>query len=86
MRRTAPGRAASGPGPGHSAKGAPAGAVASGLRQASYVAVVSRIGPEFLTVTSHLAIDFLRKPPPADLRVHGHHRHMRAVARGGLLA
>lgn len=34
----------------------------------SYVAVVSQIGPEFLTVTSHLAIDFLRKAPPASLR------------------
>jgi len=37
----------------------------------AYVAVVSRIGPEFLTVTSHLDIDFLRKPPPADLRATG---------------
>jgi uncharacterized protein (TIGR00369 family) len=37
----------------------------------AYVAVVSRIGPEFLTVTSHLAIDFLRKPPAADLRATG---------------
>ena len=37
----------------------------------AYVAVVSRIGPEFLTVTSHLAIDFLRKPPPAGLRATG---------------
>ena len=37
----------------------------------AYVAVVSLIGPEFLTVTSHLAIDFLRKPPPADLRATG---------------
>lgn len=37
----------------------------------AYVAVVSRIGPEFLTVTSHLSIDFLRKPPPADLRAEG---------------
>ena len=36
-----------------------------------YVAVVSRIGPEFLTVTSHLAIDFLRKPAPAGLRATG---------------
>ncbi|MGI8754417.1 MAG: PaaI family thioesterase [Acidimicrobiales bacterium] len=35
---------------------------------AAYVVVVARIGPEPLTVTSHLAIDFLRKPPPADLR------------------
>lgn len=34
----------------------------------AYVAVVSIIGPEWLTVTSHLAIDFLRKPPPAGLR------------------
>lgn len=32
----------------------------------AYLAVVSRIGPEPLTVTSHLAIDFLRKPRPAD--------------------
>jgi len=37
----------------------------------AYLAVVSRIGPEPLTVTSHLAIDFLRKPPPADLRATG---------------
>lgn len=37
----------------------------------AYVAVVSRIGPQFLTVTSHLAIDFLRKPPPAGLRATG---------------
>ena len=37
----------------------------------AYVAVVSRIGPEFLTVTSHLAIDFLRKPPAAGLRATG---------------
>src|SRR5699024_443097 len=34
----------------------------------AYVAVVARHGPEPLTVTSHLSIDFLRKPPPADLR------------------
>jgi len=33
----------------------------------AYVAVVSGLGPEFLAVTSHLAIDFLRKPPPAGL-------------------
>lgn len=38
---------------------------------AAYVAVVSRIGPEFLTITSHLAIDFLRKPQPAGLRATG---------------
>ncbi len=37
----------------------------------SYVAVVAQIGPEFLTVTSHLAIDFLRKAPPASLRATG---------------
>ena len=37
----------------------------------AYMAVVSRIGPEYLTVTSHLAIDFLRKPPPAGLRATG---------------
>lgn len=37
----------------------------------AYVAVVARIGPEPLTVTSHLSIDFLRKPPPADLRATG---------------
>ncbi len=37
----------------------------------AYMAVVSRIGPQFLTVTSHLDIDFLRKPPPADLRATG---------------
>ena len=37
----------------------------------AYVAVVTQIGPQFLTVTSHLDIDFLRKPPPADLRATG---------------
>jgi uncharacterized protein (TIGR00369 family) len=37
----------------------------------AYVAVVSRIGPEYLTVTSHLAIDFVRKAPPGDLRATG---------------
>ncbi|MCB1039447.1 MAG: PaaI family thioesterase [Acidimicrobiales bacterium] len=37
----------------------------------AYVAVVSRIGPQFLTVTSSLQIDFLRKPPAADLRATG---------------
>jgi uncharacterized protein (TIGR00369 family) len=37
----------------------------------AYLAVVSRIGPEPLTVTSHLAIDFLRKPPPGGLRATG---------------
>lgn len=37
----------------------------------AYVAIVARIGPEFLTVTSHLSIDFLRKPPPAALRATG---------------
>ena len=37
----------------------------------AYVAVVSHIGPEFMTVTSRLSIDFLRKPPPADLRATG---------------
>lgn len=37
----------------------------------AYLAVVARIGPEPLTVTSHLAIDFLRKPPPGGLRATG---------------
>lgn len=37
----------------------------------AYVAIVARIGPEFLTVTSHLSIDFLRKPPAAGLRATG---------------
>jgi uncharacterized protein (TIGR00369 family) len=37
----------------------------------AYVAVVARIGLQFLTVTSSLSIDFLRKPPPADLRATG---------------
>lgn len=37
----------------------------------AYVAVVAGHGPEPLTVTSHLAIDFLRKPPPAGLRAVG---------------
>lgn len=37
----------------------------------AYLAVVSRIGPEFLTVTSHLAIDFVRKAPPGGLRATG---------------
>ena len=38
---------------------------------AAYVAVVSRVGPEFLAVTSHMAIDFLRKPAAAGLRATG---------------
>lgn len=37
----------------------------------AYVAVVSQIGPEYLTVTASLSIDFLRKPAPADLRATG---------------
>lgn len=37
----------------------------------AYLAVVARIGPEPLTVTSHLAIDFLRKPSPGGLRATG---------------
>ena len=37
----------------------------------AYVAVVARIGPQFLTVTSSLSIEFLRKPPPADLLATG---------------
>lgn len=37
----------------------------------AYLAVVSQIGPEFLTVTSSLSIEFLRKPPAADLRATG---------------
>lgn len=37
----------------------------------AFVAVVAHIGPQFLTVTSSLQIDFLRKPPPADLRATG---------------
>ena len=37
----------------------------------AYVAVVAKIGLQFLTVTSSLSIDFLRKPPAADLRATG---------------
>ena len=37
----------------------------------AYAAVVARIGLQILTVTSSLSIDFLRKPPPADLRATG---------------
>jgi uncharacterized protein (TIGR00369 family) len=37
----------------------------------AYVAVVAKIGLQFLTVTSSLSIEFLRKPPPADLRATG---------------
>jgi uncharacterized protein (TIGR00369 family) len=37
----------------------------------AYATVVARIGPEPLTVTSHLAIDFLRKAPLGDLRATG---------------
>lgn len=37
----------------------------------AYLAIVARIGPEYLTVTSHLSIDFLRKPPPDGLRATG---------------
>src|SRR3954447_20032307 len=38
---------------------------------AAYVAVVAHVGPEPLTVTSNLNIDFLRKPPKAGLRAMG---------------
>lgn len=37
----------------------------------AYVAVVAKIGLQFLTVTSSLSIEFLRKPPVADLRATG---------------
>ncbi len=43
----------------------------------AYVATVAGHGPELLTVTSHLAIDFLRKPPAAGLRAVG-----RVIKRG----
>lgn len=33
----------------------------------AWVAVLARIGPVALSVTSHLSIHFLRKPPPGDL-------------------
>jgi uncharacterized protein (TIGR00369 family) len=39
---------------------------------AAYVAILSRVGPELLTVTTSLHIDFLRKPPIADLIADGH--------------
>lgn len=34
---------------------------------AMYLLVVAHLGPEPMTVTSHLSIDFLRRPKPADL-------------------
>jgi acyl-coenzyme A thioesterase PaaI-like protein len=37
---------------------------------AMYVAVFSAIGPQPLAVTTHLSINFLRKPAPADLLSH----------------
>lgn len=37
----------------------------------AYATIVARIGPEPLTVTSHLAIDFVRKAPLGDLRATG---------------
>jgi uncharacterized protein (TIGR00369 family) len=35
-----------------------------------WVALLAMIGPEALSVTSHLDIDFLRKPAPADVIAH----------------
>jgi acyl-coenzyme A thioesterase PaaI-like protein len=37
---------------------------------AAWLATLSRIGPVELAVTSHLSIDFLAKPGPADLLAH----------------
>lgn len=37
----------------------------------AYLVVLSRIGPEALAVTSNLNINFLRRPRPGDLVVHG---------------
>jgi uncharacterized protein (TIGR00369 family) len=37
---------------------------------AMYIAVLSAIGPVPLAVTTHLSIDFLRRPAPADLVAH----------------
>ncbi len=35
---------------------------------AAYVLVLSMLGPVALAVTTHLSIDFLRKPPPGEVR------------------
>lgn len=44
------------------------GPVLMGLADgAAYVAVLSRIGPQALAVTSNLNINFLRRPQPAEL-------------------
>lgn len=37
----------------------------------AYLVVLSRIGPEALAVTSNLNINFLRRPRPGDLVIHG---------------
>ncbi len=37
---------------------------------AMYVAVMTRIGPKEMTVTSNLTCNFLRRPPPADVLAH----------------
>lgn len=34
---------------------------------AFYFALLAHVGPELLAVTTHLSIDFMRKPPPGDL-------------------
>ncbi len=39
---------------------------------AAYVAVLSRIGPEALAVTTNLNINFLRRPPLETVRVDAH--------------
>jgi uncharacterized protein (TIGR00369 family) len=48
--------------------GTVSGPVLMGLADgAAYVAVLSRIGPQALAVTSNLNINFLRRPRPGDL-------------------
>lgn len=39
---------------------------------AMWAAVLTQIGPVKLAVTTHLAINFLRKPPPADVIAEAH--------------
>lgn len=48
--------------------GSVAGPIMMGLADAAFYAVIlGNIGPVELAVTTHLSINFLRKPPPGDL-------------------
>ena len=53
--------------------GTVAGPVMMALADAAiYGAVLARLGPVALAVTTHLSIDFLRKPAPADIVASAH--------------